>query len=108
METQVKFAVADKAIGELCLAVQGNNGKQTAIFGFLKKLYGTLRYNKGAEVTRYRIITGIVEANFRTEAALSFLADVLCNDKSALVCHEAGFAMGVFDARGIYVHSSKL
>ena len=97
MKAQVKFKEAHKAIGELCLAVQSSNGKQTAIFDSLEVLYEMLRYNKGAEVTRYRIITGIVEANFRTKAALRFLAKVLRKDESPLVRHEAAFALGMLN-----------
>jgi len=84
----VTFGQADKAIARMSKAL---NEKFELIPKQLEQL-NTI-YSGGNVVTRYRVVAGIAEIECKD--AMSFLEKVLRKDDSAVVRHEAAFAIGI-------------
>ena len=90
------FIEADEALEFLYLAIRDPYNRFP-----VKEAMGAVRstFNSADELVRYKIVTDLTAMKFR--GVVPFLTDVLRNDESPLIRHEAAFGIGTLgSARG--------
>lgn len=84
-----KFKIIEAIIKNLSQLKSASDDK------YIRKLINRLKktYNNSGEITRYKIVNGVIE--IRLPEALPLLKKVLVKDESELIRHEAAFGIGV-------------
>ena len=83
------FIEADEALEFLHIAIQDRYNRFS-----VREAMGRVRciFNSGSEEVRYKLVTDLTAMKFA--GVVPFLTDVLYNDESSLIRHEAAFGIG--------------
>ena len=83
------FIEADEALEFLHIAIQDRYNRFS-----VREAMGRVRciFNSGSEEVRYKLVTDLTAMKFA--GVVPFLTDVLYNDESPLIRHEAAFGIG--------------